>query len=458
MKLNVLIGPARTDNLTLGYTDYRSTAVIEDGWETSARSGSVIDVLSMMLHDQDASIDIKTGYDIVIAEQGNPNNRLFGGLIVQQHYVPLGLGRDIHLTCQDYTTLLDRATVRKTYEVASQTDRGIIQDAFVQAGLTEINTSAFVQTGRIIPTMNVKGSTLRTLLDQLAEITGFIWRVDYHKNLIYKSRTSGLTGTAPIRFGFSTASDDVDTFPFYNESYTSDIADFNFLELQGGKDVSDDQVEIYAGDGVSKIFTTGSAQQANRNPIRQPRKGFESVEIQLNTGSQGSPDFDTELVVGLEGDASLGLGSPAVEVLWNPLTRRIEFDTAPLDGSNGWRIKGRYLFDLIIQHADTASIARLKRIFKASMIVPEATELDTAVELALAFMRENTGRETIIFTTNKDMTTDIVGDTIKVTDSRIGLDSALFVVNSLSIRLLGGETFEYIIEAQNLTTALIFGL
>lgn len=425
---------------SLVFTDHSSN-LIESSWNIRQKSGSSIDTIVLELHDKSRSLSFEAGQDVILEDFSNPTVRLFGGIIQQIAIVPLGIERLWRLESQDYTILAHKNTVRKTYDAIGQTDKSIIQDAFLESGLTEIDVSSKVQEGRVLDAINFQGSSLAAMLDEISTITGFVWIIDYHKRLHYHPRSFEAAGSFGV--DFSDAPNEVSSFPFYSPSRTKTLATWNVVELQGSKETSNDITDIYSSNGVDKVFITGS--QKGTSPIDRPPStanpdtGYVTVEV--NTGTDGSPIW-TVKTVRLEEDTGAILGTNC-DVLWNPLYRRLQFFTAPPNfATNSFRLKGRYLVDVIIQNEDTAAIATHGRRFKGSLIIPEVTDLRTAQDLAIAYLRENSDKEHVILSTDKDLQEPLCRTT-RVTSTALGLTNALCLVDEVEISMLGGETAEW---------------
>ncbi len=421
----------------------RTSVLLEQEWEISQHTGSTIDTLTFVLDDPSNTLNIEQGQDVIIEHFTNPSIRYFGGITTDVDIVSVGIGRQLHMVAQDYTILADRSTVRKVYVLDS--DRAIIQDAFKETalpGVQEVNTSRFVNKLRDTLTLRFQGSTLRSILDTISEITGATWYIDPFKFLHYHKKTSNSLG-----FGFSDASDDSATFPFYNLRVFKQLGEWNVVELQGGKDVSDDiDDEVYSGDGSTTVFITG--EQAGTNPIdRAPSTGT-IIEIDRNTNTNASPTWTAQDVAHESDD-----DKASADVIWNPGNRRVERATAPPNFVNSWRITGRYLIDVIVQAADTNAIARVGRIFKGSLTIPEAATIAQAQDLAMAWLQEHSDRILVRFNTNKD---DVELDkTVGITSSIHGLSAENGYIYGLTIHLLGAEVAEYTVEVEVLNN-LIF--
>ena len=442
-------------------TDYSSTAVLDTEWEFTATRGSSLDTLVMVLDDPDNDIDIQQGYDIFIEETNKETNRLFAGVIVQIEMASFGIGRRLRITAQDWTVLLDKTIVRKIYETSGQTDKSIIQDAFMfdpdnrehKDGLPEINTSDVRQTRAINHPLSFQNVSLASVLNTVSDIAGAVWFVDPFKRLQYRPLASQYGASNFVYSDSPDLSANFPKVPYYNLRVSKDLAEWNVVDIVGITGLSADKTEIYAGDASQTIFVTGAAQQNDRFPISYApatpvvdaisgvTANPDAPSIELNTGTQGTPIWTVQDVrIALADDEGAG------DVKWTALSRMLEFDTAPLNGSNGFRITGRYQSSKISTTADTRAISRHGRRFRGAVNVPETIKSNQAATLALAFLRDHSDRVVLSFTTNYDFPK--VGDISKMTHTAFGITDQAILINRVTTRMLGGTTTEYDVEAE----------
>lgn len=451
-KIRIWIGPPRTDSLTTGMTDY-STKIVEKQWRLSQTRGSTIDVVSFEILDVDNSVTLTVGNDIVIEDFDDSTFRHFGGIITMIDLVPLGVGRRLVIEGQDYTALTDRSSVRKTYETVSQTGRDIIKDAFITAGVTEINTSdapdndnpsnsGHVHADRLIDVLHFQGESIRAIIDMISSISGFMWYVDPFKQLHYLPRRLRTFGNTI----FTETPDNTTSFPYYNFRYRKHLGSFNKIDLVGGGGKSAAQTEIYSGDGSTTVFTVGEG--INHKVIDWPNTNEDAILVDRNTGTNATPIW-TAMTIGSEADRGFRLDADT-KVLWNYIYKTLEFHTAPQDfATNGWRIRGRYTTAVIIQYSNTTNIAKHGRAYHGVLNVTEAVEENIAIDLADAYLAEVGDRSVISFSMNKDGIT-LTKET-SISNIATGLSLQAITIDRISTKILGGETFEYIVEGEFLT-------
>jgi len=120
-----------------------------------------------------------------------------------------------HITCQDYTVLLDNTEV-VNISYSNQTDKDIIQAVFT-AYLPEVDTS-LVSSLTTIETFNLEGESLRTFMEKIAELTGAEWYLDFDKRLRYY-----LPSSNPAPFSLAET-------PDYSTSFDFDRKTFDYAE------------------------------------------------------------------------------------------------------------------------------------------------------------------------------------------------------------------------------------
>jgi hypothetical protein len=103
--------------------------------------------------------------------------------------------------CRDYTALLDRTNVPDATFVG-QSDRAILQALIGTYAPTISATSGNIQQIQVLGNFEVKDKTLRQAIEELCELTGAEWRVDYNRNLLYF-----VPGTYAAPFGLSSVAD-----------------------------------------------------------------------------------------------------------------------------------------------------------------------------------------------------------------------------------------------------------
>ena len=413
----------------------RAGILFEKSWLLQRSSGSAIDIARFDLDDQAANIIVNRGDEVIVEDDADATIRFFGGFVASRHARRRGLGRILSILTQDFKLLLDKGIVTKVYEDTA--DNTIITDAFSQAGLTEINTTTKVKFGKTIDRLSLKGTTLRVLMDRLASISGYIWDVDSFKNLIYRPPED-----TEAAFEFSDVPNNTTTFPYSNFDRGVELGNFNAVEVIGAVNLSANVTQIYGNTGGVKVFNISAEEAEDKQPITHAPTTSTRIEINKNVGTEGSPDYvggGASQVVGIEGVDPL----VNVDVLYNPLTGRTEWAVAPpSNATQSWQIIGRYRRPLRILAEDPDAIDALGgRKFTKALPVPELDDLDTGIDVALAFLNEQTDRDTIEIDFDHDgLDVDVF---IRFTSALEGLTQTKYLVEELRTTFLGGTVSGY---------------
>ncbi len=406
--------------------------LIERSWTIDDNEGDVIDTIELELDDQDRTLDILDGQELIVEKDGDVNTRYFAGLVAEVRIEPFGVGRRWFITAQDWKMILDRSYFTK--EWTNTNDSTIIDEAFTEAGATEFDSTTLVQTGRSIDRLVFRAASLRQLLSTISEITGFIWDVDKFKKVVYRPE-----GDERSSFDLSDDPDDVTTFPYRDIARVKEIGQFNAVEVRGGRKLTE-VTDTYSGDGTRTKFNLrvdGIVSGRDYHLIIQgptgSTLGFPTIE--RNTGTDGTPTW-TAQTVGLEGQDT------GKDVNWNPKAEHVIWASAPPNfANNSWRIKGQYVGYVVWYDRDEDAIALSGREFKKVIYVPEVETDDQAADIAAAFMREQGPKDRLILSFENDGLE--IGQYIAVTSTNLGITAALFKTHQLSIRLLGGTVAEY---------------
>ena len=443
MEIRLLAGTPTSDTSTTGWTDY-TDYLPETQWTVHQKVGAPIDTLSITLRDFNANLDIQKGHDIVIEDFNDPTVRLFGGTIANKVSRPVGIERELSITAQDYTLLLERATIRKQYK-ARLTDWEVIVDAVVTAGRTEINTDR-VRIGRNMDALDFQNSTLSSMMDAIIGITGYKWHVDAWKRLHYYPN-SFYAGS----FIFSDLPDFSASYPYYEPVMNETLATWNAVNIEGASGISEDIVDIYSNANDIKKFTVGQ-QPGTHELEREPTTADDTdphLFIERNTGTNDSPVWTRQIV------KTPGEAVAIADVVWTSIGSMLEWASAPPNIENSFRIKGRELTPAVVRAQDSEAIARHGRQYRYSMIVPEATTVNKAYDIGQGFLRDYDDKATISFKHNQDgMET---GSLTRLRSANLGLQEVLIFIYSTDIRMIGGETAEYSVNSEILDPAIIFG-
>jgi hypothetical protein len=152
------------------------------------------------------------------------------------------------LQCVDYNQLCDRFLVAEAYEahLAGDIVKHIIND-FINVTLPgEGVTYTNVQDGPTISKAVFNYISATQALDELAEISGFSWWIDYDKDMHFCSR---LTNAAPFSLTDTSGN-------FRNLAIRRTRQDYrNKQYFRGGQDISSALTETFLGDGETVTFS-----------------------------------------------------------------------------------------------------------------------------------------------------------------------------------------------------------
>jgi hypothetical protein len=224
MRLRVIISDADASDSVLAES-VQVTQSISDRVSTASFAmkleGLVTNaVYDTAVYDTDVyGVDVRELQDVRIEEWGTAK-RIFAGTVRQ--IKPNRKRKDLVLQncdCQDYTTYLDEAFIQSETFAPGTTDQQIIIAlATKYAPQLIANTSTVAVVDTLSGGWSVLEKTFHEALDELIEITGGDYRVDYTKTLRYFEASPT---AAP--FGFSNTPNYSTTFPIDAEaSYTRD--------------------------------------------------------------------------------------------------------------------------------------------------------------------------------------------------------------------------------------------
>lgn len=411
----------------------RTAILFETDWRIEQNLGAALDSVSLSLDDRENAITVLRGEEVIVEDFDDNTVRFFGGIVTEVDMVTRGgLGRRIEVRAEDWTLLLEMSTVQERF--FSKTAKQILTTAFdaQHANLTDFDVAALVDDGRVEAFMQPDEMPLREIIDLLAESNNLIWYVTPDKEVVFKPRNFAASGMA-----FSDAADGSGLH------YTAILqalpagALLNRVVVMGGLVplFDADTTAIIAGDGQNKNFDIG---------LWDPAEGEDFIVVERNTGSAGSPVWTAQDVGTLGIDKLTGDGGDK-DVLYSPNAGALDWDTAPPDFANGFRVTGRRLAEVKHEEFNAESIAALGRTF--TKVIKDRTIRDAqqAVTRAHAELNKASVAERIQFATAEDGMG--VGQTFTITNTPLGL-SGEYVCTKLITRLLGGTVARYEITGE----------
>jgi len=190
----------------------------------------------------DSTFRPDVGQEVIFTQDGV---RIFAGTIdeVEEQKEEGSSAMIFQIRCVDYNQLCDRHLVARVYE--NQTLGAIVKDIVTQDLAGEGVTTNHVQDGPLITKAIFNYQTVTEAFNNLAELTGYAWNIDYNKDLHFFARE---TYTAP--FSIDDTSNNVRnmTVRQTREQYR------NRQYIRAGQDVTDVRTEQFVGDGKTKTF------------------------------------------------------------------------------------------------------------------------------------------------------------------------------------------------------------
>ncbi len=230
-----------TYNVTINGVD-RTADVLQRTIEIADIVNDQQNTLAFSLIDRNDVGMPSNGQEITITL--NDGTKIFGGYIIGQKlsYLEHGVVRG-DFTCVDYTWLLDRNLVHRTYE--DMTDAEIISDIVTRyatgTGITTTNTIEGVTIDQISFNYIQPSQAIR----KICELTGRNWFIDYDKDIHYFPLT---TDAAP--FGITDNTTNAFDLKLFKDS--SQLK--NRVYVRGGTKLSDSTFYETKGDGAARQF------------------------------------------------------------------------------------------------------------------------------------------------------------------------------------------------------------
>lgn len=280
--------------------------------------------------------------DEVIFTYGS--TRKFAGYIVQLNEIVNGLSKELQVIVKDYTVLLDRQLVSKTY--TNQTATAIIQDLIstFTTGITTTNVNAPVT----IPKIVFNYLPVSECLKQLVKIlTTYDWYIDYNKDVHFFS-----TSTQSAPFNLSDTGQNYVWGSLKIQNDTSQLR--NEIIVRGGLITSTTlRTEYFSGDGTKTSFSLSNS--------------YPSVPTVTVGGVSKTVGIDF-----VDADASF-------QCMWNSNTQSIRFTSGntPASGTNNIVITGYPQYPLILRKQNQSSVA-LYGVFQSIVIDKTIQDITTA--------------------------------------------------------------------------------
>lgn len=289
--------------------------------------------------------------DEVVVEKGTTT--VFGGVVVRiTETMKSAQILEYSVECADYSQYLKRQLVTERYEamtVAAIIDDLVANYTAVADGITSVNAAST----QLIESISFNRLTVAQCLQKMADAIGFIWYVDYDKDIHFMPRNSE---TAPF-----TVTDTGGNHIYTSLEIVEDLTQIrNSVLVQGGEIVSaTTRTEEFDGDGTIDTFRL-----ANK---------FASLPT-VTVGGVGQ----TVGVEFIDDDASF-------DCMWNFNEKYIRFTAGniPGAGTRNVDVTGYYLYPIVVEVPSPASQAEFGT-YEFAITDKSIRSQDEAVNRAIA--------------------------------------------------------------------------
>jgi len=304
--------------------------------------------------------------------------RLFGGVLMEPQEMELqGTTPPMivfECSAAEFSSICDRRLVARLYE--NQPVDAIVLDILARDLDGEGIMGSGVVEGPIIEKAVFADASVTEVLNELAELTGYAWRVDPYKVLHFRPRSSMLAAI-PL---------DGDTLLGGTVRVRRDRERYRNLQVvRAGTDLTDPRAETLVGDGERRVFATAF-----------PLGGVPTVELSRSGGAFAP---QTVGILGVEQNREWYWNSGLAQVSQDDDGDVLAAPTTPGAPETGDRVRVTYrgLFPVKTQYRDAAEIAARGAIEGGSGIYahvedrPQINSAQSALETALALI-ERYGR------------------------------------------------------------------
>ncbi len=244
---------------------------------------SQIDTAGFKIRFSGSEVDIDEKREVLIHLAGDVTTKYFGGYVTLLDGKTVGPEKVLQVDCQDYTCLLETTKVNRIY--LASTDQAIIQALF-STYLPEIDTATYV--GASLTHDRIAfghDKTLRQVMDELSDASGWDWYVDYDKKLHYFDPSTA--GAAS--FSLSSSPDNVNSFGYWGFEHSEDATKIANRVTVGGGVYRSAGTSFYLGsDGLTDLILP--------YPLHAPA-GATAISVWRNDGTEAVPVW-TALTVG----------------------------------------------------------------------------------------------------------------------------------------------------------------
>jgi hypothetical protein len=296
--------------------------------------------------------------------------RLFGGLLLQPSEREEPGSNTLFFECSavEFSAICDRRIVTRIYE--QETLDAIVRDIVSRDLDGEEISSDGVEAGPLIEKAVFPDVTVTDAFNELAELTGYSWRIDSNKVLQFRARDSVF---APLPL-------DGDTLLAGTVRVNRDRQRYRNTQIvRAGTDLTDPRVETLVGDGQRRVFGTafplGSVPTVEECRVDD---GFVQKTVGI-LGVEEGKDWYSNL-----GQAQISQDDAGTILAASP-------DGDPTTGDRV-RVTYRGIFPVKTFYADLAEIAARKAIEGGSGIYvnvedrPQLNSTQSALDTAIALI------------------------------------------------------------------------
>lgn len=342
----------------------------------------------------------------------NGATKIFGGLIIESVEKIIGKAKYFRVVATDYTQVLDRKLVSKTYQ--SMTVNAIIADLIstFTTGFTVANVSCPIT----ITNITFNYLTVSKCLEKLTQaLNGYEWYVDYNKDIHF---FLSATVSAP-----------------FNLTDTSANFIFNSLELTIQTQQIKNQVTVRGGEVVSTTLRTEYADGDGTKTSWPLANKFASVPTVVVNGVTQTVGNDF-----VDADASF-------QCMWNSNAQSIRFTAGntPIAGTRNIVTSGYPSYPLIVVKRNETSIA-LYGLWETIIVDKSIVTAESALAIANAQIAQySLPAQTGTFKTYTDGL--IAGQSITIT-STIRDTAQTFKIRQITTTFHTPTSFEYVVSIE----------
>jgi len=369
-----------------------------------------------------------TSIDAAILPDGTTTRMrwIFNGYIKDIKVTYEGTNRTYVLDCMPMGDVIDNgAIINAAYE--STTDQAIINNLVSTYFSTTLSTGqpnfnlppATVNLGQNISNVSYSDSSLRDVLNSLADSTGFIYYVDEYNYLHYSD--------TPFDYSLIQVNVDspdyVTSYPPQNYQVEYDGSQLrNSVKVLGGQYYTS-STDAFNGNGSTKSFT-----------LTSPPQNFQNVTI---GGTLYAPTSSNK--VGIVGQDKLGVNG--VVVLYDHNSSVVTFNTAPASGTNNVLVTYTTYRNVAVQIEDNNSIGQYQRHFYSK--VTDTTIADSPTAQMRGVSEVGAFAQPLIILTF-DLNVYIArGLAVLVTSALDNFAAQAFIVQQVDTKSMGGGVVVY---------------